>query len=89
MVREAKACNVQAGRLVLEHGGKLQKNIHVTIDSPFEKWLKKADIGDVQDAEIVDDVPIELQDFSELPERKKKDDNVKAKEDHSKVRRAH
>ena len=88
MVREAKAGNVQAGRLVLEHGGKLQKNIHVTIDSPFEKWLKKADIGDVQDAEIVDDVPIELQDFSELPERKKKDDNVKAKEDHSKVRKA-
>ena len=40
MVREAKAGNVQAGRLVLEHSGKLVKNINVTIDSPFEKFLK-------------------------------------------------
>ena len=39
MVREALAGNVQAGRLVLEHSGKLQKNIHITISSPFEKWL--------------------------------------------------
>ena len=38
MVREAKAGNVQAGRLVLEHSGKLVKNINVTIDSPFEKF---------------------------------------------------
>ena len=37
MIREAKAGNVQAGRLVLEHSGKLVKNINVTIDSPFEK----------------------------------------------------
>ncbi len=88
MVREAKAGNVQAGRLVLEHGGKLQKNIHVTIDSPFEKWLKKSEIGNIEDAEIVDDIPAALQDFSELPERSKKHDNVKAKEDHSKVRKA-
>ena len=28
MLREAKAGNVQAGRLVLEHSGKLQKNIN-------------------------------------------------------------
>ena len=39
-VREAKAGNVQAQRLVLEHSGKLVKNINVTIDSPFEKFLK-------------------------------------------------
>ena len=45
MVREAKAGNVQAGRLVLEHSGKLVKNINVTIDSPFEKWLKKVENG--------------------------------------------
>jgi len=40
MVREALAGNVQAGRLVLEHSGKLQKNIHITISSPFEKYLE-------------------------------------------------
>jgi len=39
MVREALAGNVQAGRLVLEHSGKLQKNINITISSPFEKYL--------------------------------------------------
>ena len=53
MVREAKAGNVQAGRLVLEHSGKLVKNINVTIDSPFEKFLKA-----VPDAEIIEDEDI-------------------------------
>lgn len=53
MVREAKAGNVQAGRLVLEHSGKLVKNINVTIDSPFEKFLKA-----VPDAEVVEDEDI-------------------------------
>jgi len=40
MIREAKAGNVQAGRLILEHSGKLVKNINVTIDSPYDKFLK-------------------------------------------------
>ena len=53
MVREAQAGNVQAGRLVLEHSGKLVKNVNITIDSPFEKFLKKVD--DIEDAEIVED----------------------------------
>lgn len=52
MVREAKAGNVQAGRLVLEHSGKLVKNINITVDSPFEKWLK---VNEAEDAEIVED----------------------------------
>ena len=66
MVREAKAGNVQAGRLVLEHSGKLQKNINITIDSPFEKWMKKAEIGDdAVEAEIIDDFGEEIV----LPER--------------------
>ena len=69
-VREAMAGNVQAQRLVLEHSGKLQKNINITIDSPFEKWLKKSDDGmevlnNVEDAEIVEDMP----EFAELPPR--------------------
>ena len=29
----------KSGRLVLEHSGKLQKNINITISSPFERWL--------------------------------------------------
>ena len=68
MIREAKAGNVQAGRLVLEHSGKLVKNINVTVDSPFEKYLKTVDIDNVEDAEIVEmmeEIPI----IETLPER--------------------
>ena len=68
MVREALAGNTSAGRLVLEHSGKLQKNIHITISSPFEQYLESQErkqlepskevIGgrnrpSIQDAEIV------------------------------------
>ena len=60
MVREAKAGNVQAGRLVLEHSGKLVKNVNVTIDSPFEKWLKKVDDAEVVDGEIIEDQVVNL-----------------------------
>jgi len=55
MVREAKSGNVQAGRLVLEHSGKLVKNINITVDSPFEKWLKT---NNAEDAEIVEDIEV-------------------------------
>ena len=38
MVKEAQTGNVQAGRLVLEHSGKLQKNIVIKHESPFERF---------------------------------------------------
>tara|TARA_Y100001973_G_scaffold6132_1_gene8540 strand:+ start:78 stop:764 length:687 start_codon:yes stop_codon:yes gene_type:complete len=40
MIEEAKAGNVHAGRLVLEHFGKLEKKIKIQVESPFEKFLK-------------------------------------------------
>ena len=41
MVREAEAGNVQAGRLVLEHSGKLIKRVEIAnTKSPFEAFLK-------------------------------------------------
>jgi hypothetical protein len=52
MVREAKEGSVNAAKFVFEALGKYQKQINVTIDSPFEKFLKKVD--DVEEAEIVD-----------------------------------
>ena len=67
MIREAKSGNVQAGRLVLEHSGKLVKNINVTVDSPFEKYLKAVDI-DAEDAEIIE-VMEEIPIIETLPER--------------------
>jgi hypothetical protein len=89
MVREAKAGNVQAGRLVLEHSGKLQKNINITIDSPFEKWLKKVDGGiEVQDAEIIEDLKALPNDFVDLPPRSEEPEMWKARKDHSNKRQA-
>ena len=71
MIREAKAGNVQAGRLVLEHSGKLVKNVNITIDSPFEKFLKEVpNADDAEDAEVVEVMSDLHADFSELPARK-------------------
>ena len=63
-LREAKAGNVQAARLILEHSGKLVKNVNITIDSPFEKFLKKMD---VEDAEIVEDEDFIIENVKDLP----------------------
>ena len=66
MIREAKHGNVQAARLVLEHSGKLVKNVNITIDSPFEKFLKSNDVEDAEFEEVLDDVVIP----EDLPPRK-------------------
>ena len=89
MVREAKAGNVQAGRLVLEHSGKLVKNVNITIDSPFEKFLKaeKAEI-DYEDAEveeIVDSIP----DIGgDLPKRNTEDQRQRVRKEKKKIKKA-
>ena len=89
MIREAKAGNVQAGRLVLEHSGKLQKNINVTILSPFEKWLEKdGGIEDIKDAEIIEEfqgIPV---DFDGLPPRSGEKGTWKARNDHNSLKKA-
>ena len=52
MIREAEAGNVQAGRLILEHSGKLIKRVEVANHkSPLQKFLT---IQDVQEVEIMD-----------------------------------
>ena len=64
MVREALAGNTSAGRLVLEHSGKLQKNINITISSPFEKYLESQDRKQLEPSkEIIEAevVPVEIQ----------------------------
>ena len=70
MTREAQAGNVQAARLVLEHSGRLVKNINVTIDSPFEKFLKAVQAVEVvSDEDIIEVAGTIEDDFVELPER--------------------
>jgi hypothetical protein len=80
MVREAQAGNVQAGRLVLEHSGKLVKNINITVDSPFEKFLKSVPEAEVvADAEIVEAAEDIV--FESLPERAQGDQNVRIRKE--------
>ena len=88
MVREAKAGNVQAGRLVLEHSGKLQKNINITISSPFEKWMEKKEGGiEIQDAEIIEDLQALPDDFSDLPERSEESAVWKGRRDNTQLQK--
>ena len=66
VVREATSGNMVAARLALEHSGKLVKNINITVDSPFEKFLKAVpDAEEVEDTEFVD-----VGSSDHLPERK-------------------
>jgi len=93
MIREAKSGNVQAGRLILEHSGKLVKNINVTVDSPFEKFMKKIEVVDVIDGEIEDVVVTEIideipeLDITTLPERKVENQVERAKKETKQVKK--
>ena len=93
MIREAKSGNVQAGRLILEHSGKLVKNINVTVDSPFEKFMKKVEVADVIDGEIEDvveiinELPEEIFEGTTLPERKVENQVERAKKETKQVKK--
>ena len=94
MVREALAGNTSAGRLVLEHSGKLHKNIHITISSPFEKYLESQERKQLEPSkEIIEAevVPVEIQqEFQHIDRElvKKKDTLEKRRELYSWSRRA-
>ncbi|MFQ5452501.1 MAG: phBC6A51 family helix-turn-helix protein [Candidatus Paceibacterota bacterium] len=65
MIQEAEAGNVSAGRLVLEHSGKLIKRVEVAnTQSPFEKFLDQT--------EEVEAIEVDYEDYDDLivmPER--------------------
>ena len=79
MCREAKAGNQMAARLVLEHSGKLQKNIHVTIASPFEQWLAQSGNNQIEEAEII------VESIASLPPRSADNTPKKAHNDFIKL----
>ena len=99
MIREAEAGNVQAGRLVLEHSGKLIKRVEINnYQSPFEKFLDKDGkevSGDIEDAEftVMPERPIvekkkKMKTKSqELQEIKKKKETLQKRREASKWRR--
>ena len=67
MVREAEAGNVQAGRLVLEHSGKLIKRVEIAnTKSPFETFLN-SDKNELPVDVEYEDVPEEK--FEVFPKR--------------------
>ena len=89
MLRESWAGNVQAGRIVLEHSGKMQ-NSDGKVLSPFEKWAMmqiekqekdKEVVIDAEDAEIVEDMPH----FPELPPMTADNSPLKTKEELNKL----
>tara|TARA_Y100001963_G_C6666256_1_gene392859 strand:- start:269 stop:904 length:636 start_codon:yes stop_codon:yes gene_type:complete len=97
MINQAKAGNVQAGRLVLEHSGKLVKNINVTIDSPFEKFLKSERTEvEYQDAEVLDivDSVDDIQDVvvkeqpKQHPRKQKRQEILDIKKEVKKIKRS-
>ena len=86
MVREAREGNVQAGRLILEHSGKLVKNIINVSVSPYEMFLSK-----IEEVEIVNDDVIEEAadvDFQEveLPERSTEDQRLRTIKERKKLK---
>ena len=48
MIEEAKAGNVQAGRLVLEHFGKLENKLKIEVESNFERFMRLDNIGEAE-----------------------------------------
>ena len=82
--REVLAGNVQATRLMFEYMNKLQKNINITIDSPFDTWMKNEGFGDAVDAEIIED----MEEFKELPPRTDKNNHLVIHKERLKVQNA-
>ena len=86
MIREAKAGNVQAGRLILEHSGKLVKNVNITVDSPYEKFLKaektEIEFEDAEIEEIVDSIP-DME--ADLPDRAPQDQSKRVQKEKKQI----
>ena len=83
--REVLSGNVQATRLMFEYMNKLQKNINITIDSPFENWMKKQGL---EEAEIVtDEFPV-MDEFKELPPRTANNSHMEIHKERVRVKNA-
>ena len=93
MFEEAKMGNVQAGRLLLEHFGKVENRIKIQVESPFEKFMKidadEAEFIDMDDEtkQVLDHVASAMEvDNIALPERNPINDKPKKREKEEKER---
>ena len=78
--RECLAGNINGLKLMLEYLNKLQKNINITIKSPYEQWLQAKGLK-AEDAEIVESIS----DFKELPPRTKNNNHLVVHEERVKL----
>ena len=87
MVREAQEGNVQAGRLILEHSGKLIKNIINVSISPYEMFLNKVGDAEVLDDEIISAATdVDFEDV-ELPPRTAEDQRLRTIKEKKKIKK--
>ena len=94
MINEAKLGNVQAGRLILEHYGKLENKLKVEVESNFDKFMRFD--GEVDDAEffevskeqeeVLNKVSDAIGSREELPARDSTNDQPKIREKKEKDR---
>ena len=86
MIDEAKAGNVQAGRLVLEHFGKLENKLKIEVESNFERFMRLDDIEEAEfqvsddEVEAFDKVSEVIGSSNPLPERNPVNDYPKKRE---------
>ncbi len=88
MINEAKLGNVQAGRLILEHYGKLENKLKIEVESNFDKFMRFD--GEVDDAEffevskeqeeVLDKVSAAIGSKEQLPDRDTSNDQPKIRE---------
>jgi|TARA_B100001939_G_scaffold348233_1_gene374589 hypothetical protein len=83
MYKEAVNGNVQAGRLILEHSGKLIRNVEVKVESPFEKFLSQGKKIEVEDAIVLDSLEESLK--VQEPKESKSEKLAKQKKDSKKL----
>ena len=82
--REGLAGNVNAIKLMLEYTNKLQKNINITIASPFEVWKKHQSV----EAEVVEGELPELDKFKDLPPRTANNSHLEVHKERVRIKNA-
>ena len=83
--RESLAGNVNAIKLMLEYTNKLQKNINITIDSPFEVWKKHQSL---EEAEVIaEELPV-MAEFKDLPPRTANNSHLEVHKERVRIKNA-
>ena len=78
MFREAEEGSVPAARLILEHYGKLNTQINIKIDSPFEKFLKNESFQQIEADDAIE-IGQSVEKTAKLPPRNPENNNPNGK----------